>query len=112
MRNATQSNNINNRQTPSFESLEDRRLMSQVALVDGMLILQGNANGFNRLTVSPDSNGTTVYARADQTKAHYLLKDVKSIRIIGGEKCDEVTIDASIKKAAYIRTGSGDDSVV
>ena len=73
MKNATRSNlNRNETRTEtttkatfaSFEPLEDRRLMSQVSLVDGMLILQGNAHGNNRMTVSPDADGTTVFARA------------------------------------------------
>ena len=96
---------------PTFESLEDRRLMSNVTLVDGMLILQGNQHGNNRLTVSPDSNGTTLFARANDKKAHYLLKDVKSIRIVGGDKRDNVVIDAAIKRNAYVRTGEDRDFV-
>src|SRR4051812_10396094 len=114
MMNATQNKNIIGNDSPSqlahkpktasFEPLEDRRLMSQVSLVDGMLVLQGNAHGNNRLTVSPDSNGTTCYARANKEKAHYLLKDVKSIRIVGGEKRDVVEIDTAIKKSSYIKT--------
>ena len=79
MMNATRNNNLIGNAKPTFESLEDRRLMSQVALVDGMLILQGNAHGHNRLTVSPDDNGTTVFARANKVKEHYLLKDIKTI---------------------------------
>ena len=63
MKNATRSKNPN--AVPSqFEALEDRRLMSKVGLVDGMLVLQGNANGNNKLTVSADPGGKTVYARA------------------------------------------------
>src|SRR4051812_3935287 len=86
-----------------LETLEDRRLMSQVHLVDGMLILQGNPHGFNRISVTPDANGTTVFARAGKAKGHFALKDIKSIRIVGGEKDDNVKIDPSIKKNAYIR---------
>src|SRR5438105_13372115 len=108
MKNATRSN-LNRNQTrtetttqatvatfakfASFEPLEDRRLMSQVSLVDGMLILQGNAHGHNRLSVSPDSGGNTVFARANKVKEHFLLKDIKTIRIVGGETSDNIRID-------------------
>src|SRR5687768_4280239 len=93
------------------ESLEDRRLMSSVQLVDGMLILQGKHHGHNKLTVTPDDNGTTLFARANNAKGHYLIKDIKSIRIIGGEKSDKVNIDPSINKPSYIRVGDGSDYV-
>ena len=97
---------------PILETLEGRRLMSAVNLVDGMLILEGKAHGFNRITVSPDANGTTLFARSGNVKAHYKIKDVKSIRIIGGAKKDEVVIDAAIRQNAYINTKCGGDSVV
>src|SRR6476620_483214 len=106
--NATRKSNVGN---ALFEALEDRRLMSSVQLIDGMLIVQGNVNGNNRLTVSPDTNGTTIYARANDVKGHYLLKDVKSIRVVGGEKSDTVTIDKALAKSAFVRTGNGDDYV-
>jgi PKD repeat protein len=96
---------------PAFESLEDRRLLSQVSLVNGMLVITGNANGLNRLGVSPDSNGTTLFARANNSKAHYQLKDVKSIHIVGGNQADKVVIESAIKKSAYIKTGKGRDYV-
>src|SRR5207253_8241143 len=96
---------------PTIETLEDRRLLSAVHLIDGMLIVGGNANGNNRLSVTSDPGGETVFARANDVKAHYLLKDVRQIRVVGGEKNDVVTIDAALKKSAFIRVGSGDDSV-
>src|SRR5687768_3419316 len=93
---------------PILETLEGRRLMSAVNLVDGTLILEGKAHGFNRITVSPDANGTTLFARANKVKAHFDIKDVKSIRIIGGAKKDEVVIDAAIRQPTYVNTkGSG-----
>src|SRR5688572_22387223 len=94
-----------------IETLEDRRLMSSVQLVDGMLILQGKHHGHNRLAVVPDDNGTTVFARANQAKGHFLLKDIKTIRIVGGEKNDTVDIAAALKKSSYIRVGAGNDTV-
>src|SRR5918993_254415 len=94
-----------------LETLEGRRLMSAVNLVDGMLILEGKAHGFNRITVSPDANGTTLFARSNDVKAHYKVKDVKAIRIIGGAKNDEVVIDANIRKNAYVNGKGGDDSI-
>src|SRR5262249_31699535 len=113
--NATRKSNVGNvgngASAALFEALEDRRLMSSVQLVDGMLILQGNANGTNRITVSPDSNGTTLYARANDAKGHYLLRDVKSIRVVGGEKADTVTIDKALKKSSFVRVGNGNDYV-
>src|SRR5687767_14051696 len=87
---------------PVLETLEDRRLMSAVNLVDGMLILEGKPHGFNRLTVSPDANGTTLFARANGVKAHYNIKDVKSIRIIGGAKGDVVDVDRAVRKNTYV----------
>jgi PKD repeat protein len=97
---------------PLLETLEGRRLMSAVNLVDGMLILEGKAQGFNRITVSPDANGTTLFARANDVKAHYNVKDVKSIRIIGGAKDDQIVIDAAVRQAAYVNAKCGNDSVV
>jgi len=102
----------NNLKSNLLEQLEDRRLMSaSVHLVDGMLVLQGTTRGHNRLTVSPDSNGTTLYARADGVRKHYLMKDVQSIRIVGGDKPDRIAIDQKIKDPSFIRTGGGADSV-
>src|SRR5687767_11021811 len=115
MKKATRHNlntNSANGGKPVLETLEDRRLMSSVQLVDGMLILGGKANGFNRISVSPDANGTTLFARANDAKAHFDIKDVKSIRVIGGSKKDVVDIDESIKQNCYIRTQGGADSVV
>src|SRR4051812_33124517 len=103
MKKVTRNNNF---KSQSLEQLEDRRLMSaSVQLVDGMLVLQGTNRGHNRLTVSPDSNGTTLYARADGVREHYLIKDVKSIRIVGGDKPDQIAIDQKIKDPSFIRTG-------
>ncbi len=109
--NATRKSNVGNVGNALFEALEDRRLMSSVQLVDGMLILQGNANGNNRISVSPDSNGTTLYARANDAKGHYLLHDIKSIRVIGGEKTDTVTIDKALSKSSFVRAGGGNDYI-
>src|SRR6184192_576776 len=114
MSNATRQNKNTKRDRKSalVESLEDRRLMSSsVELVNGMLILQGKCQGHNRLAVTPDQGGQTVFARANGVKEHYLLKEIKSIRIIGGEKADNVVVDDSIKKSCYVRAGAGDDSV-
>jgi Ca2+-binding RTX toxin-like protein len=109
--------NFNNKtalpKTQLLEKLEDRRLMSaSVQLVDGMLILQGNARGHNRITVSPDEGGQTLFARAGKAKGHYLQKDVKSIYIVGGERPDEIAIDSAIKKRSFIRAGKGADTVI
>ena len=103
----------NSQQNSLIETLEDRRMMSaSVHLESGMLILQGNTHGYNRLTVSPDANGTTVFARADGIKQHYLLKDIKSIQVVGGDKADNVNIDSKIKLPSFVRTGAGNDTVV
>ena len=99
MKNATRSKNLN--AVPSqFEALEDRRLMSKVGLVDGMLVLQGNANGNNKLTVSADPGGKTVYARANDVKKHYLLKDIQrrhfnamAVRCGAGQSADSLITD-------------------
>lgn len=107
-----QTNGGGGGEKPVFETLEGRRLMSAVNLVDGMLILEGKSHGFNRITVSPDSNGTTLFARANGAKAHYDIKDVKSIRIIGGAKKDIVEIDPAIRQNAYVNAKCGADSVV
>src|SRR4051812_22891781 len=110
MKNATHSKNL--KLVPSqFEALEDRRLMSKVGLADGMLILQGNANGCNHLTVSPDPGGKSVCARANDVKKHYLLKDIQTIRIQGGEKTDQIAINKAIAKSSFIRGGGGSDSI-
>src|SRR2546423_107447 len=95
----------------AIETLEDRRLLSSVQLIDGMLIVGGNANGNNRLSITSDPGGQTVFARANDVKGHYLLKDIRQFRVVGGEKNDVVTIDKALKKSAFIRVGSGDDSV-
>src|SRR5687768_8535645 len=92
---------------PILETLEGRRLMSAVHLVDGMLILEGKANGFNRLTVSPDAGGKTLFARANDAKAHYDVSKVKSIRIIGGAKEDVVVVDTALKQNAYVNAKCG-----
>src|SRR5687768_705676 len=97
---------------PILETLEGRRLMSAVNLVDGMLIIEGKALGLNRISVSPDANGTTLFARSNDVKAHYNVKDVKAIRIIGGAKNDEIVIDANIRKNAYVNGKGGDDSII
>jgi PKD repeat protein len=109
MKNATRSNLIGK---PSFEALEDRRLMSSVGLVDGMLVLQGDAQSNNKMTVVPNAAKTAVDATVNNVKGHYLLKNIKTIRIIGGEKDDTITIDSRIKKSAFVRAGAGNDSVV
>ena len=113
MNKVTRNNlNRNKRKTSIIETLESRQMMSaSVQLVDGMLILQGASRGHNHLTVSPDANGTTLFARADSVKKHYLIKDVQSIRIVGGDKPDQVAIAPNITKPSFIRTGGGADSV-
>ncbi|MEA2709748.1 MAG: hypothetical protein QOF78_2349 [Phycisphaerales bacterium] len=97
---------------PVLETLEDRRLMSAVHLVDGMLILEGKANGLNRISVTPNTDGITLFARANGAKAHFNITDVKSIRIIGGGMDDNVFVDPTIRQDAYIRTAGGRDSIV
>jgi hypothetical protein len=109
MKQATQ--NLNRNRKPQFEKLEDRRLMSQVSLVDGMLIVQGNANGNNRLGVTRDEGGKTFFARSNGVKEHYDISEVKSIYLIGGEKTDTVFVERDIDRNAYVRVGSGDDLV-
>src|SRR4051812_14056865 len=106
MKKATRDNIVGN---ACFEALEDRRLMSSVQLVDGMLIIQGNVRGANRLSVTPDAGGQTLFAHAGKAKAHYQLKDVKSIRIFGGVNKDVVEIDSAIKVNSYIKTNAGKD---
>jgi hypothetical protein len=94
-----------------LESLEDRRLMSAVNVVGGTVVLQGSPRGNNKLSVALDPGGKTLFVRANKLSAHVLTSSIKTIRVIGGEACDWVTIDPALKLPAYVRTGAGADTI-
>src|SRR5215217_932955 len=94
-----------------LESLEDRRLMSSVSMVGETVVLQGSPGANNKLSVAIDPGGKTLFVRANKVSAHIPTSAVKSIRAIGGEGCDWITIDKALTKPSYIRTGAGADLI-
>ena len=108
----------NNRSTASklraatFETLEDRRLMSSVSLSNGVLNIIGNTSGNNNLSATLVNSGKSIYANAGS--GHTLtvaLSSVQKIVVDGGSGNDTLTVDSNIHLPATISGGAGNDVV-
>src|SRR5689334_10043336 len=93
-----------------LETLEHRQMLSTVTLTDGVLVVQGNPNTPNAIGVHGDHG--KVWAVTDAGSSQKIAtSSVRQIRIMGGEKNDDVSVDASVKIPVYIQTGDGNDTI-
>ena len=93
-----------------LETLERRQMLSSVTLVDGAMIVQGNSNTPNDITIHTD--GGDVWAVTDAGSSKKIaVSSVRQIRIIGGEAGDDVQVDSGVSIPVYVRTGSGNDTI-
>ncbi len=93
-----------------LETLENRQMLSTVTLVDGTLVVQGNPNSANQLDVHTASGKVWAVTNGG-TSQKFVTSTVRQIRIIGGEKADDVSVDASVRIPVYVQTGNGNDTI-
>jgi hypothetical protein len=95
-----------------IESLEDRRLMSSVALLDGVLQVQGDLQMSNRISLSLSSDGTQIQANMGRGLVQKVAAaEVRSIEVKGGMLADRIVIDPKIEIYASIYGDGGNDSI-
>ena len=93
-----------------IQQLEPRRLLSLSVSVDaGVLIVQGDKRA-NVITV--DQNATAVSVTLDDSTFSTPLRKVKSIRILGMEGNDVLTLTPNVTLPAGLFGGAGNDTLV
>ena len=97
------------RATPPIERLEDRKMLASVSLSNGVLALSGSNGQQNNLTVSV--SGSNYVAKANSISKTFSSSSVNSIRIIGGNEADVISVSTGISKAATVDGGYGADSI-
>lgn len=106
----------------AIESLEARQLLSGSHLAGKMLVVNGQPNQANTITVGLTPGGTSIIATVLYTNKHgaqdqssvYLVQQVKKLHINGGNKDDLITIDqsgGSFTLPTTILAGNGNDTV-
>jgi len=95
---------------PLVEQLEERCLFSAAWVAGGVLYLQGNATGYNNISVSRASNGTLI-ANADGNGAYANPAAIHLIQVTGGSGPDRIYFDGHVTVPANIQTYGGNDSV-
>jgi PKD repeat protein len=93
-----------------FETLEDRRLLSSVSLVNGTLSVIGDASVTNKLVVQP-SGSSNLFAYANNVSKTVSKSSVKAIKFVGGSKADDIFLASSVSIPANVTAGAGDDEI-
>jgi hypothetical protein len=97
--------------SPSWESLEYRRLFNAVTLTDGVLSIQGSATVGSHLTAYLVNSGNSIDASADAGVSMIVpVSSVTSIQITGGSGADYMFVDNRIPVPVTITGGDGNDS--
>lgn len=94
-----------------LEQLEARQMFSAVSFENGILVVRGNSATANDLNVALSKDGDTITAQAGEASRSVAAKEVRFIRIIGGEQSDIVQVDPAVKVPVYVQTGNGNDTV-
>ncbi len=94
-----------------MELLETRRLLSAITLdASGVLTVQGDTLQANQLMVS--LNNGSVWAVANyRTIKSFALSSVKSLKIVGGDQADTITVDPNLRLPTTIYGNAGDDVI-
>src|SRR5213075_2342602 len=87
-----------------LETLENRQMLSTVTLNGDVLIVQGNPSTSNQISIHQQAH--KVWAVTEKGSSEKIaVSSVRQIRIIGGEKDDTVSVDASVRIPVYVQTG-------
>src|SRR5688572_24104837 len=94
----------------AVESLEGRRMLASVSLVNGVLNVIGDMGSENKLVVQP-LDGSRVLSYANSVRKTYGTSQVKSVKFVGGDKDDDVFLASSLDINADVKSGGGDDAI-
>jgi hypothetical protein len=93
-----------------LESLEERRMMSSIALVNGLLTIQGDLNTPNVESATRiGSWGVMAYVNGESRVFKY--QDVNQVDLNGGAGNDILTVDSSLNLPAVINGYGGSDTI-
>src|SRR5688500_5976616 len=100
---------IASRVQAAFETMETRRLMSTVQVVDGVLIIDADPHTASNIIV--DFNGANGRVRGYVTgaEATYAASEITAIQITGSDGDDNIYIDPALSRPTLIRAGARSD---
>jgi hypothetical protein len=97
------------RETGTLEALEDRKLLSSVAMENGNLVIYGNKSSANKLGVYK-SGSNYVAVHNGQTRT-IKSSSVHKIIIHGSSKNDNIYLTADVWKPSVIKGYKGNDTI-
>ncbi len=97
---------------PTAEALEDRRLLSGVTKVGGMLTVTGNASGANNLVVQWSSDHLRVNIADNKLTTVHMFAGTSSIVVVGGTGNDKIYVSPSLTIPVVINGNGGHDTIV
>src|SRR5204863_71800 len=95
----------------AFETMEARRLLSTVAVADGVLVIDADPHTASNIIVDLHAPKGRIRGYCDGVQTTFAAADVKAIRVTGSDGDDKVYIDPALTLPTLIRTGAGDDRV-
>ncbi len=96
-----------------FETLEDRRLLSTVTLINGTLTVRPDGAQPVKLFVEYDAARDQIRAATDARRTQVFDRaDVRAIDVVGTDGNDTVYINGDVKVSATIVGGGGNDKLV
>jgi Ca2+-binding RTX toxin-like protein len=100
---------------PRLETLEPRTLLSSAKLNDNKLVIRGDANSPNDITISLDKGKNKVLVDLNGTPFTFKKDDVERVTIVGGDLADTLKVDESVVKFSIntrILGNGGDDTII
>ncbi len=94
-----------------LETLETRQLLSSVTLNDGVLTILGDTHASNSIWINKPMNQQLLWATVNGKGTAFDASEIKSIKVIGGEKDDFIHINPMTTIPAHIEGRGGDDII-
>jgi len=94
----------------TFETLESRRLLASVTLVNGVLHLVGDATSDNEMAVQA-SGSSYLYAYVDSATKKVSRSSVRSVKFVGGGRKDTIFLASDLSIPTDVKAGAGDDDI-
>jgi Ca2+-binding RTX toxin-like protein len=100
---------------PRIESLEARVLLSSATLSDKKLVVRGDMDAPNTITLSLDKGKNKVMVDLNGTMYTFKKDDVDRVTVVGGNLADTLQVDETVVKfSIYTRWlgNAGDDTII
>lgn len=101
---------VNRQRKLAAESLESRRVLSAVALTDGLLAIEGDARP-NVIEVSVNDETTRLRVSVDGRTADFDNSLVDKILVSGGDGNDSIRLSDNVRQYAELDGGNGNDRI-